>query len=186
MKAIPRLPRCSRPCVRSRRVIISRRNGFRRTTILVRRGGGDYKRRIPHILTNGFIIVSEKSAEALRRFDLGEGALYPTRLYYPDKKTRLGGDYFYLSHGNKKNAFLPEESPEAKHVDRKYGFWGLPPNPVDNQLVFSQAALDGPDVWWDERIVFCFFISDRLARALKATGVAKDWGLLRCPVVVSG
>lgn len=60
----------------------------------------------------------------------------------------------------------------------------MPPiNPVDNQLAFSTVVLDRPDIWWDRMIAEYFFISDRLACALKDAGIAKDWKLLRCRVI---
>lgn len=144
---------------------------------------GAHRQRIPQIFSNGFIFLSKESADIVRTFDLGEGALYPTRLWYPDRNTQVPGEYFYLSQGNRKNAFLPERSPNARKIYKSQDLWWPVPNPEDNQLVFSVAALAGPDVWWDERIMSYFFISDRLARALTHAGVARDWQLLRCSVV---
>ena len=144
---------------------------------------GAHRKRIPQIFCNGFIFVSKESADVLRHFDLGKGALYPTRLWYPDRVTPVSGEYFYLSHGNRKNAFLPERSPNARKVYKSQDLWTLMPNPEDDQLAFSDIALEGPDVWWDERIMLYFFFSDRLAQALEQAGVARDWHLLRCPVL---
>ena len=144
---------------------------------------GAHRKRIPQIFSNGFIFVSKESANVLRHFDLGEGALYPVRLWHPDRVTPVPGEYFYLSQGNRKNAFLPEHSPNARKIYRDRDLWWPVPNPEDDQLVFSIASLDGPDVWWDDRIMSYFFISDRLAQALLQAGIARDWQLLRCPVV---
>jgi hypothetical protein len=142
---------------------------------------GAHRKRIPQMFSNGFIFLREESAEVVRQFDLGEGALYPTRLWHPDRTTMVSGRYFYLSQGNRKNAFLKDHSPDAYKASKE--FWMPPINPRDDQLFFAAAALEGPDLWWDESLVFYFFISDRLAQALKRAKLDRDWHLLRCPVV---
>ena len=144
-------------------------------------GVGAHRKRIPQMFSNGFTFLREESAEVVRQFDLGEGALYPTRLWHPDRTTMVPGRYFYLSQGNRKNAFLKDRSPEAYKFPGNR--WRLPPNPTHDQLVFSAAALEGPDLWWDDSIGVHFFISDRLAQALKQAKLDRDWKLLRCPVV---
>jgi hypothetical protein len=141
---------------------------------------GAHRMRFPQIFSAGFFFLRKESADILRRFDLGEGALYPTRLWHPDRKTPVLGEYFYLSQGNKKDAFLLEQSPMADSFPGKK--WWLPPNPIHDQLVFSEAALNGPDIWWDSQIAHYFFISDQLAQALKKAKLVRDWMLLRCPV----
>lgn len=142
---------------------------------------GAHRKRVPQIFSSGFIFLSGESASILRQFDMGQGALYPTRLWHPDRVTAVPGEYFYLSQGNMKDAFLKERSPEA--FDWPGGKWTLPPNPVDGQLVFSRVALEGPDIWWDKQIANNFFISDRVAKALKRNEISEDWKLLRCPVM---
>ena len=142
---------------------------------------GAHRQRIPQIFFNGLIFICKESADVLRRFDLDEGTLYPTRRWHPNRATQVPGEFFYLSQGNEKDAFLRERSPEA--APRPGGRWSPPPNPVDNQLAFSTAVLDGPDIWWDKQVAWYFFISDRLARALKDAGIAEDWNLLRCRVI---
>ncbi len=141
-----------------------------------------HQSRMPQIFGSGFFFVRKKSADVLRQFDLGQGALYETRLWHPDRKTRVPGEYFYLSQGNIKDAFLLERSPMAKQYPSKQ-LWKIPPNPTNDQLYFAEAALNGPDIWWDRKIGTYFFISDRLAEALKRARVAADWQLLRCPIV---
>jgi len=125
-----------------------------------------------------------ESAGILKKFNLGEGALYPTRHWHPDRETRVQGKFYYLSQGNRKAAFLIERSPEVETfaADR----WTLPPIPSDDQLVFSDSVLAGPDIWWDKSIASYFFISSRIVQALRAESLAEDWHLLRCPVVEQG
>jgi hypothetical protein len=143
-----------------------------------------HEERMPHLFSSGFIFVTEKRAQILRRFDIGQGALYPTRLWHPDRSTQVPGNYFYLSQGNTKNAFLREQSPEAYEIKRyrRDSLWALPPNPKNDQLFFSEAALGPPDIWWDVQIARYFLISDRLAQALDDGRVSYDWKLMRCPI----
>ncbi len=145
-----------------------------------------------HIFTNGFLIITEASATVLRQFDLGESRLHPVRLWHPDRKTRFGTGHYVLNFASRKDAFLPDRSPLARYeayINRpafaqgKPGFWMLPPNEADDQLVFSKAALDGPDLWWEPSFFNLFFLSHCLAQALKAAKLAKHWRLFRCPVV---
>ena len=44
--------------------------------------------------------VSAACADVLRQFDLGEGGLYPTKLFQHDHTTPVEGDYFCLNFGN--------------------------------------------------------------------------------------
>lgn len=112
---------------------------------------------------------------------MGEGALYPVRLWHPDRETQVPGDFFYLSQGNKKDAFLRElsEGFDQMAQDMLSVHWR---RPKPAKLVFSKEALGGPDLWWDETIYGDFFISDRLKRALDERGLSADWHLMRCSI----
>lgn len=144
---------------------------------------GPHKKRVPQIFSNGFVMLSGESAEVLRSFDIGEGALYPVRLWHPDRTTPMPGEFFYLSQGNRKDAFLPELSDGFLRMSSPK-LWqvhiGRPEKP---QLFFSTGALAGPDIWWDKSIYGDFFISNRLKKALSKRALARDWRLMRCSVV---
>jgi hypothetical protein len=46
-------------------------------------------------LANTYPIVSENAADVLRRFDVGEGALYPVdAVFEKDRTTRIPGNFF--------------------------------------------------------------------------------------------
>lgn len=136
-----------------------------------------------HIFTNGFLIITEESATVLRQFDLGECRLHPVRLWHPDRKTRFGTGHYVLNFASRKDAFLPDRSPRMKRVPLTPDRWSPPTNLQDDEFGFAKAALDAPDLWWDRRIFHGFFLSHRLAQALKAAKLAKHWRLFRCPVV---
>ncbi|MBO9422025.1 hypothetical protein J7481_21125 [Labrenzia sp. R4_2] len=137
---------------------------------------------VPQIFTNGFTFLSEESAEVVSQFDLGEGALYPTRLWHSDRVTPMPGNFFYLNVASKKDTFLPEQSSGAKKLAS--GTWQVPRLAKNLKLKVSAAALQGPDLWFEETIMTNFFISDRLKQALDARKLSKDWMLTRCSVVV--
>lgn len=148
-----------------------------------KRRGAPRPKRHPDMFASGFMILSSKAADIVKQFDLGEGALYPVRLWENDAKTRVPGDFFYLTHGNRKTGFLPEKSPEAFDPYGNKKVWLPPPNPVNDQLYFSREALEGVDIWRDNKCYFGIMLSDRLVSTLKDAGIARDWKLLRCPVI---
>ena len=143
-----------------------------------------HEERVPQIFSNGFIFLAGESAEVVRSFDMGKGALYPVRLWHPDGKTPMPGEFFYLSQGNKKGAFLRERSDEKGLDAMSQGRWLVRVvRARAPRLLFSESALEGPDIWWDKSIYIHFFISDRLKRALDQRRLSRDWHLVRCPVV---
>jgi hypothetical protein len=143
---------------------------------------GPHKRRVPQIFSNGFVMLSGESAAVLRSFDIGEGALYPVRLWHPDQTTPMPGEFFYLSQGNRKDAFLPDLSEGFDLISSSKPWQISLGRPKKPQLFFSAGALAGPDIWWDKSIYGDFFISNRLKVALSKCGLARDWRLMRCSV----
>lgn len=141
----------------------------------------EYKNLTDLFFCGGCWIVSNKAAEVMRRFDLGQGALYPVRLVMKDRTTPIGDSpWFCLNFGNRKSAFLAEES---AGVDRSTGRGWLPPIVMeDNGLTVSQAAAIGPDLWVDPELRECFFMSEALGRALRKAKAAKGFQLVRCRV----
>ncbi|MEM7271392.1 MAG: hypothetical protein AAF401_19330 [Pseudomonadota bacterium] len=128
----------------------------------------------------GFWMFSECYIAPFRDFDLGAGGVHPIEAYEPDREIRIPGDYSLLTPGSKKDAFLPEQSRKFRKI----------PGPVpytrkfarDDDLAFSAAALEGPDVWSDVSLVDCFFFSDRLAQRLKREKIATKFRLIRCRI----
>jgi hypothetical protein len=131
---------------------------------------------------NGYWIVSRKAADIISQFDLGDGGLYPVKIFQSDRKTPVEGEFLCLNVGAQKLAFLPEQSPPAfKQPDLER--WTLPSAPKDDVFHVSAAVLRGPDVWWDPRVRSGFFLSEALGAALKKADMAKAFRLYRCPVV---
>ena len=139
--------------------------------------------RIPDLfVANGYCIVSGRAADVIRRFDLGQGALYPVdAVYQKDRTTRIPGDFFCWIFGNTKEAFLGEESQGIRQFGPvPTGRWTMPYVHQDDHLAVSRAALDGPDVWMDPRLFKSVFVSGRLGDALDEAGLRKAFRLFRC------
>ena len=144
---------------------------------------GGHKKRQYHIMAADGLMISDPCADVLRQFDLGEHGIYPVRLWKNDRKTPSDKVYSYLTHGNRKDTFLPEHSPEASRLHESKALWFPPPNPVHDQLFYSKEALEGVDMWCERKTARGIMLSDRLATALKKAKMARDWMMLRCPVI---
>lgn len=143
-------------------------------------------RKLPHIFNGGgYWIVSSAVAAILREFDLGNGGLFPIKLLEQDETTPIAGEYFCLSIGNQKSAFLPEASVGAKQRNIRVGVPGWKPPFVltDDALAVSEAALPGPDIWVDTIVGDAFFLSNSLALALKKAKADKGFTLRTCRVL---
>ncbi len=142
-----------------------------------------YKRQ-PDLFTAGVgLIVSAATAEVLRGADMGRGALYPIKLFQQDRTTPVEGEYFSLNIGETKAALVPEQS-EA--LDRNWpGHEVFSALEVDknDQIAVRDVALAGADIWIDPAMSTGFFVSDRLATALKAAKVTRNFRLKRCRVL---
>jgi hypothetical protein len=130
----------------------------------------------------GYWVVSGEVADVMRRFDLGQGDLYPTKVFRKDRVTPIGDKWFCLNFGNVKQAFLPEQS-TFRPLGPSKTFWMPNATMNDKSIAVTGAALDGPDIWLDAIVGDVFFLSDPLATALKAAGVARAFGLKKCRVI---
>jgi hypothetical protein len=145
-------------------------------------------RKLPDIFNGGgYWIVSSDAASILKEFNLGEGGLFPIALFEEDETTPIAGEYFCLSIGNQKSAFLPEASVGAKQRNIRVGVPGWKPPFVltDDAFAVSEAALAGPDIWVDTVVGDAFFLSNSLALALKKAKADKGFSLRTCRVIVS-
>ena len=140
--------------------------------------------RQPDIFRDGnFLIISAVFADVLSQFDLGKTCLYPVEVFEHDRETPVGGYYKLLALGERKRAFRPEHSDQTYQKKLgKHDIWSY--LIVENDTIAVDAsALDGPDLWVDPRLIMTFFLSDRLAKALRAAKVARRLKLKSCKVV---
>jgi len=153
--------------------------------IFVKRDAGTNYDKLPDLFFAGsYWVVSGAVAEVMRRFDLGEGALYPTKVYRKDRKTPIGDEWFCLNFGNVKSAldlvrstFIRQLAPGTTSTFHKLN------EAKNGQLVLDQSALDGPELWVDENLGDAFFLSEGLGSALKNAGLSRPFGLKKCKLV---
>lgn len=141
---------------------------------------------VPEVFyANGHWILSERIADILSNFDLGDGGVYPVSegLFMQDQVTRIPGRYFSWVFGNMKSAFLPEETSEK----RKFGIagtrWNLPFVMRDENVAVSRSALAGPEVWLDEGLFKSLFLSGPLGDALVDAGLKETLYLHKARVI---
>ncbi|NSX54190.1 imm11 family protein [Parasulfitobacter algicola] len=131
----------------------------------------------------GIWVVSERVAQVLERFDMGQGALYPTQVFKKDQVTPMPGAYRCLVFGLQKNALRTDSGGNLVSVDEKRDIWRLRFVPKDNDVVVGPEVYEPGDIWMDPRLFQAFFLSDALAKALKAENVHKIFGLTKCKIV---
>lgn len=132
-------------------------------------------------MVNGFLCVTEKAASVLRQFDLGSGGLYPLEMVRYDGVTPVDGFFWALNFGEKKDALVVDESREISGSP-KHGYF--PEMTLkDDDLALTTQAIQGADIWGDEKLRSGFFISPRLGQALHKAGLAKVFHLMRCRIV---
>jgi len=135
-----------------------------------------------HLFHGGYWHVSGKCASALQSTDLGNGALYPVEFLQMDRTTPVPGQCYSLNFGNTKRAFAPSESKNVRESRYSKGFYQLYPIVEDDDVAVTSAALGGADIWVDPALMLAFFVSERLAAALRTAGCDKPFKLRRCRV----
>ncbi|MBX9860269.1 MAG: hypothetical protein K2Y20_11855 [Sphingomonas sp.] len=130
-------------------------------------------------------IVSKAAADVMRQFDMGQGGFYPVRVLKKDLKTPFDGEWFCLNFGNVKKAYMGGGRDPTPYIPKDYISHTMPGSGIikDNMLMVNADALVGPDIWVDPQIYDTFFVSDRLAKALKEAGVARAFGFKKCKII---
>lgn len=130
-------------------------------------------------------VVSGKCAAVMRRFDLGNGNLYPVEIRSAASTGATGGSYFCLNFGNVKKALLPNESVGLRPAPG--GRWSPRATFVDDDIALSTVALSGPDIWLDPAMPLTFFFGGGLMEALSEASADRGFGaysrLRRCRIV---
>jgi hypothetical protein len=142
---------------------------------------GDY------FYANGFVAVKGGLAETLRRFDLGKGGLIPLPIFQEDLTTPEPGEFFLVNFGARKDSLVPKESTMLRqgYVEPATGrqIWTVGSGVKNGDVALTPAALDGADLWNEERIRSRIFMSDALITAIREAGVKVDFRLALCRIV---
>lgn len=151
----------------------------------------NFKRIKDIFAVGGFYAVRGRLAEILAQFDLAPGCLYPLPVYKADKLTPIDEPFFLLNFGAQKQCFLPErsvkEAYKARYIDKNTGaqVWKIQSSVKDDDLVLSDVASSGADLWFDPCVENKLFLSDALVSALRAANINADFQLIRCRVLES-
>lgn len=134
----------------------------------------------------GFLVVRGKLAEVLSHFDLGEGGLVPFQIYQADLEMPYPGEFFLLNFGCRKNTIAKDQSQNivVRGIQENTGIELLRVNSwsQDGDIALSRSALDGPDLWFEERIDSKIFMSDALAQAIIGIGMQDVFDLKECRI----
>ena len=153
-----------------------------------------FKRLQELFLAGVFYGVRGKLAQVLGETDLGTGCLYPFPIYQEDKKTLqdvVEGPFYILNFGAQKHCFLPDESnPETVRpffTLERHGIevWKSIFGTNDGDVAVSAAAFEGPDIWFEPKLMSKIFMSDRVVKALRKAKVKVNFDLKKCRVVGS-
>lgn len=132
-------------------------------------------------------LVHDRLADILRRFDIGPGGLIPHAIYEADEVTPIAEQWWHLGLGAQKRSFLPGRSRKLMTVfdgkglrDSIHQPW---PDRRDDDLTFSTAALEGPDLWAEAELTYCLLMSQPLGQALIDAGLGEVFQLRTALVV---
>lgn len=139
---------------------------------------------------DGFIILTEECANVLKKFRLGESALYPLS-FFDIKLNELVNDqtYYFFNIAELRSYLRPEYStsdlvkhPYTKHEG--YQFFKLyHSNYTNHAIAVSQDALICDiDLWQDPELNYSIFMSDELKKALDEAQLSDAWQLFLCSI----
>ncbi len=133
-----------------------------------------------------YMAVNQASKDLLETFDLGQIQFFPITVQNAGlKQTAWPKDQVYIMNvGNKKEAVVVEQPHKYAFYERgkpRDAGLGRPIYSISGPawVTVSAAALEGPDIWMDPRIVRGLFVSPRLAAGIKKAGLARGWVLTK-------
>ena len=131
---------------------------------------------VPHLMTNGFLFVSEQLRDLLQGFDLGEIYFRHVKLYVNDEQQIPGNaDYYYVNITETKKSFAYKESTGLRPASRYYDF-----SCPGSTIVVSASQAGGVDLWMEPLLGGALFMSDRLYQALQSSGLVERVKFLKC------
>ncbi|WP_019955169.1 imm11 family protein [Yoonia vestfoldensis] len=134
---------------------------------------------VPHLMTNGFLFVSEQLRDFLQGFDLGGIHFRHVTLYVNDEQKIPGNpDYYYVNITETKKSFAYKESERLIPRGTYYDF-----NCSDSTIVVNTDEAGGIDLWMEPLLRGAVFMSDRLYQALQSSGLVERVKFLKCVMV---
>ncbi|WP_411889479.1 hypothetical protein [Yoonia sp. SDW83-1] len=134
---------------------------------------------LPDMLSDEYLIVSDRWRETAQQFDLGSTAFDPVVLYGFRRKYRFELDYNYLNITQTKASVVLEKCKDIR--PRRAGNWnfGLP----ESQIAVNKVALSGVDLWMEPILRGAVFMSDALYTALNEQKLLKRTRFAKCTII---
>ena len=129
-------------------------------------------------IKDGILICSPAFHDLLMRFDIGSSRLYEVPIYRDENKTPSGIPPHYVLRvtEGKPGCFVPEESTNVFQYKRHDAEFPEPDANWRNgyghdQLAVRASAAQGVDLWYDPKLRYRLFLSDRLVTAIEEDGL---------------
>ncbi|MEQ1454731.1 hypothetical protein [Acinetobacter seifertii] len=139
---------------------------------------------------DGDILINEECANLLKKFRLGETAMYPLSFFDIDLNEPVNNEtYYFLNIAEWRNYLLPEFSSKDLYdmeiKNSNYSLYYLLESKYhDNALAVSEKATNCDlDLWHDPALASSIFVSDELKKALENAGMAQDWLFYNCQLI---
>ncbi len=137
---------------------------------------------------DGFVILTEACANVLKKFRLGQSALYPLS-FFDIKLNEPVNDqtYYFLNIAELRSYLRPEYCTEEldKHSYTKHEGYQLyklyHADYTDHAIAIKKEAVNcDVDLWQDPELNHSIFISDELKKALDDAQLSDAWQLFLC------
>lgn len=137
---------------------------------------------------DGFVILTEACANVLKKFRLGQSALYPLSFFDIKLNEPVNNQtYYFLNIAELRSYLRPEYCTEKldKHSYTKHEGYQLyklyHADYRDHAIAIKKEAVNcDVDLWQDPELNHSIFISDELKKALEDIEIGSDWNLFKC------
>ena len=136
---------------------------------------------------DGFLLISEKSSNILKKFNLGDTKFYPVSFFDLDLNEPINDKtYYFLNIVESRNYLKPEFCTKDLEVEPfTENLYGLHYSEYKNNAiaVSEQAKGSDLDLWHDPELIYSIFMSDELKKALDDADIQDDWFLYTCKII---
>ncbi|MEO1775070.1 MAG: DUF1629 domain-containing protein [Pseudomonadota bacterium] len=128
-----------------------------------------FLKRPPDAFVSGEPLVSKRFRDLLLQFDMGSTRFHPVELRRMNKKTPLEqAEYFILNVTERKQGAVDRDASGIRLINTEKGIWRQSWDQPFGVFTIHAWAAEGVDPWGERRIADTLFLSDRLAKAMKA------------------
>ena len=124
---------------------------------------------LPDYFSMTFPCVSQRLADFLQGFDIGDSRFLPIDIVQSDRRTVRPDRFYILNIVSQKSCWVREDSYKLSSTWIAEDHWLFMFAPGDDLLAVRASATEGADLWVDPVLQGAMFVSDRLYQAWKAT-----------------